>query len=273
MRDRKALQLATSHELGQNFARAFDIKFTDASGAERLAWTTSWGSSTRMMGGAIMAHGDERGMRFPPRIAPAQVVVVVVREDAETAERAARLGSALADRGVRVKVDTATHVGFGRRATDWELKGVPIRLDLGPRDLAAGVVSVFRRDTNESSTVPLDDAVARVDDLLPRIQDELYEQALRFRDASVVDVTTVAEAAEAGNAGVARIPWSVLGPEGERALLERGVSVRCLQREDGTTPESDDEPGGRGDRRAGVLSASIRRGRRRARGGGRRTRR
>jgi prolyl-tRNA synthetase len=243
MRDRKALQLATSHELGQNFARAFDIKFTDATGAEQLAWTTSWGSSTRMVGGVIMAHGDERGLRLPPRIAPVQVAVVVVREDAETAALAARLGSELADRGVRVKVDTATHVGFGRRAVDWELKGVPVRLDLGPRDLAAGAVSVFRRDTNESSTVGLDAVVAHVDDLLPRIQDSLFEQALRFRDASVVDVKTVAEAAEAGSTGVARIPWPDLGPGGEQALLARGVSVRCLQREDGTTPDADDEPG------------------------------
>ena len=243
MRDRKALQLATSHELGQNFARAFDITFTDATGAEQHAWTTSWGSSTRMVGGVIMAHGDDRGLRLPPRIAPVQLAVVVVREDAETAEAAARLGAELADRGVRVKVDTATHVGFGRRAVDWELKGVPLRLDLGPRDLAAGVVSVFRRDTNEASTVALDDVAAHVDDLLPRIQDSLFEQALRFRDASVVDVMTVADAAEAGAAGVARIPWSVLGEEGEQALLAHGVSVRCLQREDGTTPESDDEPG------------------------------
>ena len=142
MRDGKALQLATSHELGQNFARAFDIAYADAAGETQLAWTTSWGSSTRMVGGLIMAHGDERGLRVPPRLAPIQAVVLVVRDEGEVLDRARELANALTAAGVRAKLDDAVHTGFGRRATDWELKGVPVRIDVGPRDLKEGNVAI-----------------------------------------------------------------------------------------------------------------------------------
>jgi prolyl-tRNA synthetase len=243
MGDRKALQLATSHELGQNFAEAFDITYTDPEGEVQHAWTTSWGSSTRMVGGLIMAHGDERGLRVPPQVAPVQAVVVVVRDEDGAGEHAAELVAQLTALGVRAKLDDAVHTGFGRRATDWELKGVPVRIDVGPRDLKEGNITLGRRDEKESRTLPIAEVAGAVPDILSQMQDEMLAQATRFRDSSLVDTTTVAEAAEAGKSGFARIPWALLGTDGERALLEQGVSVRCLQREDGTLPESEDETG------------------------------
>ncbi len=152
MGDGKALQMATSHELGQNFARAFGIEFLDDNGAQQTAWTTSWGSSTRMVGGLIMAHGDDDGLRIPPRLAPVQVVVLAVRDEGEVVERCAKLADELRAAGVRVQLDTKTDVSMGRRATDWELKGVPVRLEVGPRDLADGVATLVRRLVSKTGT-------------------------------------------------------------------------------------------------------------------------
>lgn len=242
MRDRKALQLATSHELGQNFAKAFDITFTDADGSVQHAWTTSWGSSTRMIGGLIMAHGDDRGLRVPPEVAPVQVAVVVVRDEDGAADYARALVTDLQARDVRAKLDADVQTGFGRRATDWELKGVPVRIDVGPRDLKQGNVTLVRRGAGPLG-VPVAEVAARTPTMLAAIQQAMFDEALRFREASVSDATTVDDAAEAGRAGVARIAWDTLGTDGERTLLDHGVSVRCLQREDGSIPEADDEPG------------------------------
>jgi prolyl-tRNA synthetase len=241
-RDRKALQLATSHELGQNFARAFDIAYTDEGGEVQTAWTTSWGASTRLVGGLIMGHGDAGGLRLPPRIAPTQVAIVVVRDEDGAVEKARELGDAIAAAGVRVKVDADVHTGFGRRAVDWELKGVPLRIDLGPRDLAEGQVTLLRRDSGEKSQVPLEGVEHRVADLLDDIQAAMLAEATDFREASTTDVTTIEEALEAGREGVGRIEWARLGSEGERRLLKDGVSVRCIQRPDGSVPAAEDEP-------------------------------
>jgi prolyl-tRNA synthetase len=241
-RDRKALQLATSHELGQNFARAFDITYTDEGGAVQTAWTTSWGASTRLVGGLIMGHGDERGLRLPPRIAPTQVAIVVVRDEDGALDAARDLGAAIGATGARVQVDADTHTGFGRRATDWELKGVPLRIDLGPRDLAEGQATVVRRDTGEKLAVPLGDVPGRIEPLLNEIQAAMLGEATDFREAATTDVSSVEEALEAGKEGVGRIEWAKLGPEGERKLLNDGVSVRCIQRPDGTVPATEDEP-------------------------------
>ncbi|HEY2478841.1 MAG TPA: proline--tRNA ligase [Solirubrobacterales bacterium] len=241
-RDRKALQLATSHELGQNFARAFDISYTDEGGAVQTAWTTSWGASTRLVGGLIMGHGDERGLRLPPRIAPTQVAIVVVRDEDGAVEAARRLGDAIAAAGARVEVDADVHTGFGRRAVDWELKGVPLRIDLGPRDLAEGQATLVRRDTGEKLQVPLAEVPGRIEPLLGEIQAAMLGEATDFREAATRDVSSVEEALEAGREGVGRIEWARLGPDGERRLLDDGVSVRCIQRPDGTVPASEDEP-------------------------------
>lgn len=244
MRDGKALQMGTSHELGQNFARAFDIGYQDEKGERQLAWTTSWGVSTRMMGGLIMAHGDDRGLCIPPRVAATQAVVIVVKDDDESSvsRRAHELGHELSAAGVGVRVDDQVSTPFGRRATDWELKGVPIRIEIGPRDLADGNVVVVRRDSGEKSPAAIDAVAARTTDLLDEVQHDMLAGALARRDAATVDVGSVAEAAEAAATGFARIPMSTLGQAGIDELAKQAITVRCVQNEDGSIPDSDDSP-------------------------------
>jgi prolyl-tRNA synthetase len=242
MRDGKALQMGTSHELGQNFARVFDITYSDPSGAQQLCWTTSWGVSTRMMGGLIMSHGDDRGLVLPPRIAPTQVVVLVVRDGDGTVEAARRLTEELVDRGVRAELDDRVDVAFGRRATDWELRGVPVRLELGPRDLVEGNVTLVRRDIGTKSPQPLATTAEAMADLLEAVQADLLRTATERRDAAVTEVDALDKVAEAAQTGFARVPWSVVGVEGEAALAASAVTVRCLRRPDGSVPRSEDEP-------------------------------
>ena len=240
-RDGKALQMGTSHELGQNFARAFNIEFSGADGHRSLAWTTSWGSSARMVGGLIMVHGDDHGLRVPPALAPIQVVVMAVKDEGVAAAR--RIGEELRTLGIRVAVDDDADIQFGRRAVDWELKGVPLRLEIGPRDLAAGQATIVNRISGaEKATVPLDGLGGDVARLLPTEQDAMLEAARAERDARIVEVTSVDDAAAAAADGWARISWSKLGLDGEATLARAGVTVRCLQRADGSVPDSDDEP-------------------------------
>jgi prolyl-tRNA synthetase len=243
MGDGKALQMGTSHELGQNFSKAFDITYLDDQGVQQLAWTTSWGVSTRMVGGLIMAHGDDHGLRLPPRLAPTQVVVLLVRDGDGAGEAAERLTADLVSRGVRAELDPRTDVSFGRRATDWELKGVPVRIEVGPRDLANGEVTIVRRDTTDKSQAKVADVADEVPMLLERIQDELLASATALRESRTVDTTGIEDAREAAVEGFARVPWDVLGVDGEAALASSAVTVRCLQREDGSIPERADEPG------------------------------
>ncbi|MFC9067504.1 MULTISPECIES: proline--tRNA ligase [Streptomyces] len=244
MRDGKALQLGTSHELGQNFAKAFDTRYLGADGTRQLVWQTSWGASTRMVGGLIMSHGDDHGLRVPPRLAPVQAVVLAVKSDdavsAAVRESAARLRGA----GVRVETDERTDVPFGRRAVDWELKGVPVRVEIGPRDLADGTATLVRRIPGGKQPV----ALAALPELLPALLEEdqahLLRESRERREARTTEVATVEEAAEAAAAGGwARIPWARLGPEGEARLARDAVSVRVLVAADGSVPESDDAPG------------------------------
>jgi len=249
MGDGKALQMGTSHELGQNFARAFDMNYLDANGDQQLAWTTSWGVSTRMMGGLIMCHGDDGGLRLPPRIAAVQAVVMVVRDDESgtVASTARGLVDELRQAGVRVRLDDRVDTGFGRRATDWELKGVPVRIELGPRDVEAAEATVVRRDRRDAEdrgkqTVPLGRLIEEVPRLLDQAQQALHDQALARRDARTAEVSTIEEAVEAAATGFARIPYAALGEEGEDRLAEHAVTVRCLQRPDGSLPASDEEP-------------------------------
>lgn len=244
MRDGKALQMGTSHELGQNFARVFDIGYLSSTGEQELCWTTSWGVSTRMIGGLIMAHGDDAGLRIPPRIAAVQAVVMVVRDDDDgsVADAAARLVTELGAAGVRVRLDADMSTGFGRRAVGWEIRGVPLRIELGPRDVAAGVATVVRRDESGKSEMPLTGLASQASALLDEIQASLLAQAMTLRDDHTVEVASVPEAIEAAATGFARMPWAELANGGEQALGEKAVTVRCLQRADATVPTSDDEP-------------------------------
>ncbi|ROO58666.1 prolyl-tRNA synthetase [Micromonospora sp. Llam0] len=242
MADGKALQLGTSHELGQNFARAFDITYTSAERAVEHAWTTSWGVSTRMLGGLIMVHGDDNGLRVPPRLAPVQAYVMVVKAGDGVAEAAAKLRDALRDAGVRVGLDDRVDTPFGRRAVDAELKGYPVRVEVGPRDLAAGNAVLVRRTDGSKTPVPVADVVGAVRDALDADQQRLYDEALALRQARTVEVGTLADAVAAAATGWARVPWSVVGPAGEAEVNAQGVTVRCLLRPDGSVPDSDDEP-------------------------------
>ncbi|HEY0697881.1 MAG TPA: proline--tRNA ligase [Micromonospora sp.] len=242
MGDGKALQLGTSHELGQNFARAFDITYSSAAGGREQAWTTSWGTTTRMIGGMIMVHGDDNGLRVPPRLAPTQAYLMVVKAGDGVTEAATKLRDALRDAGVRVALDDRTDTPFGRRAVDAELKGYPVRVEIGPRDLAAGNAVVVRRTDGSKTPTAVTDVVGAVLAALEADQRALHDQALAFRESRTVTVDTLAEAIEAAATGWARVPWSAVGPEGENEANGQGVTVRCLLRADGSVPDSQDEP-------------------------------
>jgi prolyl-tRNA synthetase len=242
MGDGKALQMATSHELGQNFARAFDIDYLGQDGNRHLAWTTSWGASTRLIGGLIMGHGDDDGLRIPPELAATQVVVLPVRDAPELHERAAGIAAELSAAGIRCEHDRRPGDSFGRRTIDWELRGVPVRVEVGPRDLASGQVTLVRRDRNEKQLVALAGLAGAIADLLREVQAAMLSRAQHEQDARIREVRDVDEAVEAAAEGFARLPWQVVGEEGEARLAEEAISVRCLQRPDGSLPDTEDEP-------------------------------
>ena len=241
MGDGKALQMGTSHDLGQNFAKVFDITHLDANGDTQLCWTTSWGVSARMVGGLIMAHGDDLGLVVPPALASIQVVVLLVRDEGGAGEAAEAVVAQLKAGGVKVRLDAQVATSFGRRATDWELKGVPVRVEVGPRDLAEGMVTIVRRDTGEKRTVPVGEVEHRVTNLLPQIQADMLKAATRRRDDRTVEAATVEEASEAGQVGFAKVAWDLLKDGGEDVLARDAVTVRCLQSADGGLPASEDD--------------------------------
>jgi prolyl-tRNA synthetase len=241
MRDGKALQMGTSHELGQRFSGAFNITYSTAAGARNLCWTTSWGSSTRMLGGLIMCHGDDFGLVLPPAVAPIQAVVVVIKDaDGAVFGAASAVVDELNRRGVRVRLDDDVEQSFGWRATEWDLQGVPIRVEVGPREIADEAAVLYRRDTREKSTVALRTVADDVVRLTDRVQTDMLEAATRRRDSVIADCATLDEVRDVAATGVARVPWSALGVSGEEHLAEGGVTVRCLQSRDGGLPEACD---------------------------------
>ena len=242
MRDGKALQMGTSHQLGQNFARAFDVRYLSAAGQQEHVWQTSWGVSTRMVGGLIMCHGDDAGLRVPPALTSVQAVVMVVKDGEGVGAAVEQIVAELRASAVRVEVDERTDTPFGRRAVDRELKGIPVRVEVGPRDLADGTVTLVRRIPGTKTSVTVAEVARDVAAALVEDQRALYDEALARRDAATVEVSTVEEAASAAANGWARIPWAVLGVEGETMLATQAISVRCLVRADGGVPESADEP-------------------------------
>ncbi|MDR6977605.1 prolyl-tRNA synthetase [Streptomyces sp. 3330] len=244
MGDGKALQMVTSHELGQNFAKAFNTRYLSKEGTQELVWQTSWGSTTRMIGALVMTHGDDDGLRVPPRLAQIQVVVLAIKADEAVLAKVRELGDRLTAAGLRVRVDDRTDVPFGRRAVDWELKGVPVRVEIGPRDLENGTAMLARRIPGGKEPVAID----ALEGLLPGVLDEdqalLLRQSRERRESRTTDVSTTEEAAEAALAGGwARVPWATLGEEGEARLAEQSLTVRCLIAEDGSVPDDGDAPG------------------------------
>jgi prolyl-tRNA synthetase len=204
MRDGRALQSGTSHYLGTNFARAFGIQYTAESGGLEYCHTTSWGMSTRMVGGVIMTHGDDKGLVLPPLLAPYQVVIVPIGRG-DKAEQVLTAASELAGRltraGIRVQVDTRTHLSPGFKFNDWEMRGVPVRLELGPRDLADGSALMSTRLGMSKSSVSLDSAPARLAFELTAFQQLLLVRATDFRDSRTATVDTWAEFTEAVKTG------------------------------------------------------------------------
>ncbi|HKV18208.1 MAG TPA: proline--tRNA ligase [Mycobacterium sp.] len=241
MRDGKALQMGTSHELGQRFSTAFDITYSDADGNRALCWTTSWGSSTRMLGGLIMSHGDDAGLVLPPAVAPTQVVVVAVGNDGRVDHAASTLVHELRRHGLRARLDDDVDQSFGRRVTEWDLQGVPVRIEIGPREIADDTVVVYRRDTREKRAVALRSAADDVLMLMNRLHGDMLGAATQRRDSVTRDCSTLEEACDAAQSGVARVPWGAVGESGERTLAASGVTVRCLQSRDGALPPDDDD--------------------------------
>ena len=189
MQDGKALQAGTSHFLGQNFAKSFDVQYTDKEGQMQYVWATSWGVSTRLMGALVMAHGDDNGLVLPPKLAPIQVVMVPIfkteEEQARILEKMESLKKALEAEGHSVKIDDRDNLRPGFKFAEWELKGVPVRLAMGPRDLDNGTVEVHRRDTLEKQTVALEGLDKSIAALLDDIQANIYKKAFDFRAANV----------------------------------------------------------------------------------------
>jgi prolyl-tRNA synthetase len=233
MRDGKALQMGTSHELGQGFSKAFGTYYSGRDGNRHHPWQTSWGASTRLLGALIMVHGDDNGLRLPPRVAPTQVVVVAVKAGAGVTEAAAGLTRELAAAGFRVECDDNTDVSFGRRVVDWELKGVPARIEIGPRDLVEGRVTLVSRVRGTKSEIATAGVLGSIGDALQADQRALEGEARAFRDARTTPVSSIADAADVSRTGLARMPWSRLGLDGEAQLAQDGVSVRCLVGPDG----------------------------------------
>jgi prolyl-tRNA synthetase len=200
MRDAKALQCCTSHFLGQNFSKAYDVSFLNEKGEQDLPWGTSWGFTTRMVGALVMAHGDDRGLRLPPAVAPVQVVIVPIykTDDEKTSvlETAGRIRADLAATGLRVRVDERDQHRPGFKFSEWELKGVPIRIEIGPRDVASGEVVLANRITGEKSSRPIGDAVGGMDAVLRDIQAGLFRDAAAFRDANTHDAGSFDELRE-----------------------------------------------------------------------------
>ena len=241
MQDGKALQSGTSHFLGQNFATAFDVKFINKENKLDYVWATSWGVSTRLMGALIMTHSDDNGLVLPPHLAPIQVVIVPIyrkaEQLAEVSAKVAPVVEALKAKGISVKYDDADNRRPGFKFADYELKGVPVRLVLGAKDLENGTVEVMRRDTLQKQTVPFEGIVDYVADLLEDIQDNIYQKARKFRDEhiSVADsYDEFKEKIEAG--GFVLAHWDGTTETELRVKEETKATIRCIPLDGDETP-------------------------------------
>ena len=234
MQDGKALQAGTSHFLGQNFAKAFDVKFTAKDGKQDYVWATSWGVSTRLMGALIMTHSDDKGLVLPPKLAPDQVVIVpIYRNDEQfelVSEVAKEVMKELRTKGVRVKFDDRDTYKPGWKFNEYELKGVPVRLAIGPRDVENETLELARRDTLTKESISRDDVVSIVVDLMDEIQKNLYNKADSFRTEKTTDVVTYDEFKEVLNTkgGFILAHWDGTAETEELIKNETKATIRCI---------------------------------------------
>ncbi len=243
MGDKKALQSGTSHFLGQNFARAFDMKYLDRNNELQYCWTTSWGLSTRMIGGIIMVHGDDQGLKLPPRLAPIQLVVVpIYKTDEEKSKVAAAVERirAMLENEVRFKIDDREEVSPGYKFNDWEMRGVPLRMEVGPKDVEKDQVVLARRDVpgrDGKSIAPQAGLLHAVHELLDTIQADLYRAAIAFRDANVHEPASYDEFKAVVADGFARVWWAGSDEDELKVKEETKATIRCIPM---------DQPGGEG---------------------------
>lgn len=242
MRDTRALQSGTSHFLGQNFAKAFDIRYLDTNNELQYGWTTSWGLSTRFVGAIIMTHGDDQGLILPPRLAPTQVVMVpIFRDDAEKSQVmpvVERLRQELSP--FRVHVDDRENLTPGFKFNDWELRGVPLRMEIGPKDVQKGSVALARRDQPGKagkSFVSQEQIAGQVAEMLTEIQAALYDRAVAFRDANIHDPQDYADLAEVVKNGWAFSWWCGSAECEAKVKEDTKATTRCIPLE---------QPGGSG---------------------------
>ncbi|UUV20785.1 proline--tRNA ligase [Paenimyroides aestuarii] len=234
MQDGKALQAGTSHFLGQNFAKAFDVKFTNKEGKQDYVWATSWGVSTRLMGALIMTHSDDNGLVLPPKLAPIQVVIVPIHRTEEQLQeignKADELIAAFKKKGISVKYDDRDTHKPGFKFAEWELKGVPVRITIGPKDLENGTFEVARRDTLTKEIVSAANAVDYIENLLNEIQEHLFTKALNFRETHITEVNSFDEFKEVlkTKGGFLLAHWDGT-PETEERIKElTKATIRCI---------------------------------------------
>jgi prolyl-tRNA synthetase len=234
MQDGKALQAGTSHFLGQNFAKAFDVKFTSKEGKLEHVWATSWGVSTRLMGALVMAHSDDQGLILPPKLAPIQVVIVpIFRTEEEKATIDAFVDNLMAELkgiGISVKFDDRDTQRPGFKFAEWELKGVPLRVAIGARDMQNGTVELARRDTQTKETVSQEGLSAKIESLLDEIQVNIYQKALKFRDSHITEVNSYDEFKEIleTKGGFISCHWDGTVETEKRVKEETKATIRCI---------------------------------------------
>jgi prolyl-tRNA synthetase len=234
MQDGKALQAGTSHFLGQNFAKAFDVKFTSQEGKQEYVWGTSWGVSTRLMGALVMTHSDDNGLVLPPNVAPIQVVIVPIFKTDEEFERISEVANGLVAQfkklNISVKFDNRTTQKPGFKFAEWELKGVPVRLAIGPKDLENGTFEVARRDTLTKEVKPAEGIVTYIQDLLEQIQKDLFNKAVDYRTAHTTEVNSYAEFKDVleHKTGFVSAHWDGTAATEEKIKEETKATIRCI---------------------------------------------
>ncbi len=237
MQDGKALQAGTSHFLGQNFAKAFDVKFTSKEGKQEYVWATSWGVSTRLMGALIMTHSDDKGLVLPPKLAPNQVVIVPIykgdEQFAQVSEVANKIAADLRSKGISVKYDNRDTHKPGWKFAQYELQGVPVRITVGARDLENETIELARRDTQEKASYKIDEALSYIPSLLNEIQENIYNKALTHRDTHITKVDSYEEFKEVleSKGGFILAHWDGSIETEERIQEETKATIRCIPQE------------------------------------------